>query len=1138
MGRVMCAQRAHITQGVSAIEILTTYLGLLYKDRKTNLNIQLCIIRDLIMPPFENYQETLIPVDFDPFAEGELLLTAPATESQKEIWLSVQMGQEANCAYNESGRLHLQGSLNLEALRSAIQHLIQRHEALRMTFDPDGKTTCIAETLPIEIPLVDLSTFDAQAQTQHLTAIYQQVVEEPFNLEHGPLFRAQVIKLKDHEHVLVLTTHHIICDGWSWGVMIPDLGNLYGALHQNITPELDDPERFSDYALALTQAEGGAENLETLNYWLAQFTDSVPILDFPTDHPRPPLRSFTSKREDWDLSSDLVASLKQLGTTLGCSFMTTMLSAFEVFLHRLTCQDDITLGVFAAGQASSGCYNLVGHCVNALPLRTQVDPHQSFSTYLKSRKSKVLDAYDHQEFTFGSLLKELPMSRDPSRIPLIPIVFNIDQGLDPDKLSFGNLTVEFFSNPRSYENFELFINATELKGKVTLECQYNTNLFEGETIRQRMAEFEVLLRGVVADPDRAIATVPILPDSETELLSRWNDTRTDFPHDRCIHHLIETQAAQTPNAIAVTFQNQSLTYADLSQKSNQLAQYLQSLGVMPDTLIALACDRGLEMIIGLLGILKAGAAYVPIDPAYPIDRVAFMLEDARINILLTTDHLEEIFTSFQIQIIRLDGDWNSIVATNDGSNLKDQAQSESLAYLIYTSGSTGKPKGVQIQHRSMVNFLVTMWEKPGLKPDDILLSVTTLSFDIAAVELLLPLTVGATIILVGRDIATDGNALRKVLEDSSVTVMQATPTTWLMLLAAGWTGSKQLTVFCTGEALPYNLAQQLHPTVQSLWNMYGPTETTIWATIHDMQSSDIQRITIGHPIANTQIYIVDPQLQVLPIGVPGELYIGGEGLARGYLNRPELTAERFVPNPYGQPGTRLYRTGDLARWLPNGQIECLGRIDYQVKVRGFRIELGEIETNLLQYAGIKEAVVTVRDDKVGEPTLCGYFVPGSGSAEDSYELIPELRQFLKSKLPDFMVPTSFMALDQMPLTPNGKVNRKALPKPDIAKQLASHYVAPRTDLEEQICEVWKQILDLDQVGIHDNFFELGGYSLLGVQIVSRLRQALGVEILLPILFELPTVADLAKRIEALLWAAKGLTLSQDFEEDNYEEGEL
>ena len=1082
-----------------------------------------------------DYQSRLTAVDFDPFADGELLLTAPATESQKEIWASVKMGDAANCAYNESQSLRLKGELDVKVFQSAVEELVQRHEALRTTFSTNGNILCIVASRQIEIPIIDLSSLELQDQQEKLASILRQEVEQPFDLEHGPLFRAKIVKLQLQEHLAILTAHHIICDGWSWAVLMPDLGKLYSGLQQGIVPELGEPDHLSEYATLQEEEADSPEAIATEKYWLKQFADSVPVLDFPSDRPRPPLRTFNAAREDWHLNPELVANLKQLGTKLGCSFMTTILGGFEVWLHRMTGQNDLVVGIPAAGQAALGQYNLVGHCVNLLPLRSQINGEKSFSDYLQTRRSAVLDAYDHQQFTFGSLVKKLVLPRDSSRIPLVPIIFNVDQALESDQLPFIDLEVEFFSNPRTFENFELFINATELHGELILECQYNTNLFDADTIRRRMAEFETLLLGIVANPNQTIAKLPILPAVEQQLLATWNNTQIAYPQDICIHQLFETQVQKTPDAIAVVFEEELISYRELNLRANQLAHYLQSLGVGSEVLVGLCVERSLEMVVGVLGILKAGGAYVPLDYAYPQERLAFMLQDAQVSVLLTQEKLKAGLPNHQAEIICLDTNWQSLDYGLD--NPTHNITSNNLAYVIYTSGSTGQPKGVQIEHRSAVNLLNAVAQEPGLTAEDTLLSVTSLSFDIAVSEIFLPLSVGAKLMLVSREVAADGTQLLKTLTTSGATFMQPTPVTWRLLLAAGWQGSPQLKMISTGEALPRELANQLLPKGACLWNLYGPTETTIWSTGYKVTTGN-KAISIGCPLANTQLYILDSHLQPVPIGISGELYIGGEGLARGYLNRPDLTAEKFISNPFSpNPKSRLYKTGDLARYLPDGHIEYLGRIDYQIKLRGFRIELGEIETALLQHPEVKEGVVIVREDTSNENNLVGYIVAETG--QDSLQVISQLRRFLKQQLPDFMVPTIFMALEAMPLTPNGKVDRKALPEPDASRpELEANYVAPRTPIEQQIADIWMQVLNVKRVGIYDNFFELGGYSLVGIQVVSRVRQALQVEILMSNLFELPTVADLAERVETLRWATQGIQAAEGETADDYEEGEL
>lgn len=1087
-----------------------------------------------------NPQSTFTAVDFDPFAGGEVLLTAPATESQKEIWASVQMGDDANCAYNESQSLQLGGVLDVEALQSALQELVQRHEALRTTFSPDGTTLCITATLEITIPFVDLSNLDQQVQKTQVAGFLQQAVKQPFDLEHGPLFRAQILKLRPQEHLVLMTAHHIICDGWSWGVLMSELGKLYSALQQGIAPDFKELDRFSEYALLQEQEANSPDAIATEEYWLGQFSDSVPVLDFPTDRPRPPLRTFNAAREDWELDPALVADLKQLGAKLGCSFMTTILAVFEVWLYRLTGQEDIVVGISAAGQAAMGSYNLVGHCVNLLPLRSHLEGEQFFSDYLRMRRLNILDAYDHQQFTFGSLIKKLALPRDPSRIPLVPVTFNIDRALESNGLLFEGLEVNFFSNPRAFENFELFVNATELRGKLILECQYNTNLFDADTIRRRMAEFETLLAGIVANPDQHIAKLPILPEAEQQLLAEWNRTQTAYPQDKCIHQLFEAQVVRSPETVAVVFEDQQLTYRELNQRANQLAHYLQILGVGPEVLVGICIERSLEMVVGILGILKAGGAYVPLDSAYPQERLAFMLQDSQVPVLLTQEKLKAGLPEHGAHVVCLDTGWKAIAQESEETSVSG-VTANNLAYAIYTSGSTGQPKGVMISHLALCNHMFWMRETWPLTEIDRVLQKTPISFDASVWEFFAPLIAGARLVIARPEGHRDSVYLIDAITAHNITVLQLVPSMLQVLLSEPRLEQCHSLryVYCGGEALPIEIQQRFSARLggAKLYNLYGPTEACIdvtWWTCE--QKSQGRTVPIGRPIANVQIYLLDAYLQPVPIGVLGELYIGGTGLARGYLNQSDLTAEKFIPNPCcNELEACLYKTGDLARYRPEGTIEFIGRVDYQVKIRGYRIELGEIEAMLDQHPAVQETVILDREDELGSKRLVAYVVANQEQVPTS----SELRSYLKAKLPEFMVPSVFVLLPALPLAPNGKVDRHALPMPDSARpELEESYVAPRTTIEQQIADIWTQVLHLERVGIHDNFFELGGYSLLAIQIISRLRKALQVELPLPSLFEVPTVADLAKRIETVQWVVQGLQAPGSDAMGDYEEGEL
>jgi amino acid adenylation domain-containing protein len=1092
-----------------------------------------------------NSSNIVTTVDFDPFADGDILLTAPATEAQKEIWASVRMGEDANCAYNESISLSLKGELQVEALQIALQKLIERHESLRTTISPDGNNLCIGNAPNLQILPLDFSDLGAETQAAKILECQKQVVTQPFDLERGPLFRIVLLKLHDREYLLVLSAHHIICDGWSWGVIATELGKLYSAILDNVLPDLEEPDLFSDYSWQLEALLHSPESLEIEAYWLQQFAGEIPVLELPTDRPRPTLRTFDANREDYDLSGFLVSELKQLGTTMGCSFMTVLIASFEVFLHRLTGQNDLVVGVPAAGQAASGQYNLVGHCVNLLPLRTQVDGNRAFVDYLKTRSSQVLDAYDRQPFTFGSLLSKLSLPRDSSRIPLVTVIFNIDRGLESDALAYLGLKVECTTNPRLYENFELYVNATEFKDKVTLEWQYNTKLFDSATIRRRILEFETLLQRIAANPETIIDFLPILPEAEAKSLASWNHTQVDYPRDLCIHQLVETQVTKTPNATAAILEKSSLTYLELNQLANQLAHHLNSLGVGRDSLVGIYLDRSLDMLVGLLGILKAGGAYIPLDPSYPQERIAFMLEDSGASVLLTKQHSLTELGKINIKTVCLDTDWE-IIAQNSRDNPNNSITPQNLAYVIYTSGSTGKPKGVSLNHRPLVNLLAWQIKTSTLQPEAKTLQFTPISFDVSFQEIFSTWGEGGTLVMIDEETRKDAIELLQVLKTQEIARLFL-PFVALQNLAEVADSRGEICptlqeVITAGEQLQITrsianwLARQPNCT---LHNHYGPSESHV-VTAYTLTGSPEtwQKLPpIGRSIDNSQIYLLNDASQPVPIGVAGELCIAVEDTVRGYIDRPELTKEKFIPNPFQNgsesPLGRLYKTGDLARYLPDGNIEYLGRIDGQVKVRGFRIELGEVETALSQCPGVREVAAIVREDIPGDKRLVAYLVVNRDLSTN------ELRTWLKQKLPEYMIPTVFVILESLPLTPSGKVDRRFLPIPDASRRdLEASYVAPQTEIERQIIKIWSEILKLEKIGVCDNFFDLGGYSLLGTQVITRMRQLFSVELSLRVLFELPTVAELANRVENLQWIAKGVQHSPKSSMDSYEEGEI
>jgi amino acid adenylation domain-containing protein len=845
-----------------------------------------------------------------------------------------------------------------------------------------------------------------------------------------------------------------------------------------------------------------ADNLTDLGrFWknfLKGFTAPTPLVVDKTVLKREPIEV-----EYCEQTTVLASGFEHQLKKYGIEISTLIQGGWALLLSHYSGEADVLFGI----QGSAPEQPLIP-LAHPLPMRVSIMPEAPLLPWLKQLQAEwtTLPTDRHT-----SLVKLQAWSDVPADAPLFESLLIL-----PD--AFSGSDSEGQEHQQACGSDGLYYPLT-IWGSVTpnlsLRIRYDRHRFEDTTITRMLGHLQTLLEGMIAHPDAPIAALPILPESEQQLLAQWNQTEMEFPQDQCIHQRVETQVTKSPDEIAVVFEDQQLTYQELNQKANQLAHYLQSLGVGPDVLVGICCDRSLEMVIGVLGILKAGGAYVPLDPAYPRERIAFMVEDTQATVLLTQHHLKAHLPPSQARVLCLDTDWQAIQAANAGDQPPNSGVTPNhLAYIIYTSGSTGKPKGVQIQHRSAVNLLNSVQRQPGLTAQDTLLSVTTLSFDIAVSEVFLPLMVGAKLVVVSREVAADGIQLLQVMNQVGATFMQPTPATWRMLLAIGWQGNPHLKMVSTGEPLPRDLADQLIPKGKELWNLYGPTETTIWSAGYRVEA-DHKPITIGYPIANTQLYILDQRLQPVPIGVPGELHIGGAGLARGYLNRPDLTAEKFIPNPFSEePNSRLYKTGDLARWLPSGEVECLGRIDHQVKVRGYRIELGEIEAALLQHDAVKEAVVVARSDTPAEKVLVAYFVPAIGTGEAHQQLIPELRQLVKSQMPSFMVPSAFVALEAMPLTPNGKVDRKALPKPGSARpELMEQYVAPRTAFEQKMGDIWAQTLNLEKVGIHDNFFDLGGTSILGLQLVARIQEQLGSTLRPVKLYQYPTVRALVEYLD-------------------------
>ncbi len=1035
--------------------------------------------------------------NFDPFAGPEIEKVIYTTQSQAEIWIACKLGDEdASRAYNESISLILKGSLDKAAIQNALEHLVKRHEALRSVFSTDGRFMTVFKELPILLDDHDASDFNDAEKDRFVKDYLSADANYVFDLLKGPLLKVGLIKLSETEHHLVLTGHHIVCDGWSLGIMLQELGGLYSATINNTNHNLPKPESFCAYAIeqhAYLESEAHSVN-ET--FWLNQFKGEIPQLTLPTDFPRPQFRTFKSERLDLPMPMELVEALKKTGLKAGSSFVTTLLSAFEIFLYTQTGQDTIVLGLPSADQAASGKTQMIGHCVNLLPLRSKINPNTSFADYLKQRKPQLFDAYEHQKFSFGELLQKLSIARDPSRVPLVPVVFNIDMGMD-DAVSFTGLNYELKSNPRAYETFEIFLNATGSAKDLILEWSYNSSLFKPETIEKMMTSFEEIITVIVDNPNIKIGDIIKVDDSAYLDL---NNTAAAYPK-LPLHELIFEQAHVNPSKIALKFKDEGISYGDLERKVHQMAHYLKANGVKNGDFVAVSLSRSIELLITLIAIMECGAGYLPLDPNYPSKRLEFMLEDSEAKFIIATKTMTSALQS-NATLLLLE-DILSGLSKYPDTTVSEKVDIHQAAYILYTSGSTGKPKGVPISHSNLVNLLYSVLEKPGIKEDDILISITTISFDIAMVELFAPLLKGAKLVLTDEETAKDTRLLLNLMKDEGITMMQATPATWQMLLYSGWEESLPIRAISTGEALPMVLAKSIMDRVTDLWNMYGPTETTIWSAMKQVSKTD-EIITIGHPMANTQLYIVDDQNRLVAPGKTGELCIAGDGVAKGYWKRDDLTAEKFIENPFKtELGAVLYRTGDLAKLLPNGDVHCLGRIDDQVKIRGQRIELGEIEQTLDSLDGLHSSVVLVHED-----LLIAYVISSEKSIDDTNQ-VSTWKTTLKEQLPAHMLPQQFILVKEFPKTLSGKLDRKALLQLVSNKSEKIGFTEPTTPSEKIIAPIWQDCLKIDKIDVFSDFFEIGGHSIVGVQVMARIEKETENRLPLVALLKHPTIKQLA-----------------------------
>ncbi len=1051
--------------------------------------------------------------------DGEL----PLSFAQQRLWLLNQL-EPGGITYSIPALFRFKGSVNLEAFEWSFTEIVRRHEVLRARFlNEHGRPVQkIAPPEPFKIAIQDLQSLPASERQKEADRLAYVDATTPFDLTQAPQMRVTLIRLAADEQVLLLNMYHIASDGWSFGVLVRELTALYNArLKSQPSPLAELPIQYVDFAVWQRQWLQGEVLQGQLDYWKERLSGSIPALQLPTDRPRPAVQTFNGGNFPLLIPTTLYDAVKALSQREDVTPFMTVLAAFKILLHRYSNQEDILIGTPIANRNRAEIEGLIGFFVNMLVMRTDLSGNPTFRELARRVRDTAFGAYQHQDLPFEKLVEELHPERDVSRTPFFQVMFVLLNtpmqplelpGLAPSHLEFHNGAAKF----------DLSVYFEETPQGLSGWFSYNSDLFDEATMSRMAAQLNTLLTGIVANPEQRIADLPLLPEAERKLvLDEFNATRAEFPQGQCLHQLFEEQVERTPDATALVFDTERLTYRELNRRANQLAHHLRELGVGPETFVGVCMKRSTPMIVALLGILKAGGAYVALDPEYPRERLAFMRQDSNMLALLTQQSLvnELSLAKGSGKIICLDTDWDAISRESD-LNPPGAGSANNLAYVIYTSGSTGRPKGVAIEHHSPV--VLMHWAR-GVYSDEELsgvLAATSICFDLSVFEIFVPLSWGGKVIL-----AENALALPNLPARQEVRLVNTVPSAITELLRVRGVASSVQTVNLAGEPLTARLTQQIYalPHIRKVYDLYGPSEDTTYSTF-TLRRPD-GPATIGRPLANTQVYLVDRHLRPTPLGVPGELCISGEKLARGYLNQPELTAQKFIPNPFSsQPGERLYRTGDLARYLPDGNIEFLGRMDHQVKIRGFRIELGEIESVLSKHPAVRETVVLAREDAPGEKRIVAYVVGHPGQTVT----VSELRTHLKEKLPEYMVPSAFVQLPALPLTPNGKLDRKALPVPDGARpELGAAYTAPKGEVESTLVEIWQKLLRVDRVGVNDNFFDLGGHSLLVVQAHSKLCEAIHREVPIIEMFKRPTISLLAEYLSQAQPAAASFQKVQD-----------
>ncbi|MDT4291637.1 amino acid adenylation domain-containing protein [Methylomonas sp. MO1] len=1044
----------------------------------------------------------------------------PLSYAQQRLWFLDQLEPDSPF-YNIPVVLRLTGRLDLAALTQSFTAIVRRHEILRTVFDtgPDGEAVqTIRPDLTVELAHIDLTDLES-GQDEAWQELCRQEAAKPFDLRNGPLIRARLLRLRDcaeqQDTVLLLTMHHIVSDGWSAELLVKEFSALYRAFTQGLAAPLAElPIQYADFACWQRQWLSGEVLERQLHYWRQQLDGAQLVLDLPTDRPRPAATTYCGASLAFELPLTLAQAIRALSRQHNVTLFMALLAVFQLLLSRYSGQSDLCVGSPVANRNRPEIESLIGFFVNTLVLRANVSANPTVAEFLTQIKTTVLDAQQHQDLPFEKLVEALQPERDPCRSPLFQVMFVLAKQ-EPLTLSLPDLAVELIEDSGKVAKFDLTLHIQDWPdGRIGGNWEYNTDLYDATSIERLERHYQQLLQAVAAQPQRKVSELPLLSEAETrQILHDWNATGVDYPQERCIHQLFEAQVEQTPGAIALTFEGESLSYAELNAKANQLAHYLIERGVGPDVLVGICVERSLAMVIGLLGILKAGGAYVPLDPNYPAERRKLILADAGVKLLLTRETPNAEFAADQVgDVVCLDRGGPAI-AEYPKANPMVSLHPLHLAYLIYTSGSTGRPKGVAVNHRNAVH---STWSRLTGYPEPVkaYLLLSSFAFDSSVAGIFWTLAQGGCLYLPHDDNIKDPVALAALIEQGRISHLLALPSLYALLLEQTPQSLSGLQVaIVAGEACPTDVVKR-HLAVlpgTKLYNEYGPTEGTVWSSVYQASLDDLDKpLSIGRPITNVRLYNLDRSLNPVPVGVVGELYIGGAGIVPGYWQRPDLTAERFVPDPFGPAGGRRYKTGDLVRYRTDGALEFLGRIDHQVKIRGFRIELGEIEAQLLKYADIKDAVVIAREDHPGDKRLVAYVVPHAVADTEAEQAIVEgLKARLKQQLPDYMVPSAFVVLDAMPLSANGKLDRKQLPAPDFSEQLKQAYVAPGTETEQVLAEIWQEVLGVDKVGIEDDFFELGGHSLLATQLAFSGERRLQQKFPVKMVFEHPTIVQQA-----------------------------